>query len=206
MAKASIAHDPTLYSTASDDHGTPTPIVELARELGNGGIDLDPFSSSYWNHHSVRALRFYDREHSGFAPENPFYGHMLLNPPGYQKDDEINGKNPVRDAWDKLVASYRDGRVTSCLWVGFSLEQLTYLQNGPMHPLQFLTSVPIERQEFLRRVSGAPPVKGTAPRYGNYLSLLPDRRSPALARYQISIFRERCSAIGNFGGAVVRPC
>lgn len=223
-----------LHSAETDDHGTPHEYVELARET-QGGIDLDPTSSAYWNHHVVKAARFYDQRMNGI--ELPYFGRMIFNPPG--------GKSPlgvpnVRRGWERLIEHYRDGRVESCVWIGFSLEQLTYLQSAPMHPLQFLTLVPCDRLEFLQRPTlycavclaeqaltskerqdrrrasvdkgpcqrcrqgNGPPVKGQSPVHGNYITLLPSRRSPSIARDQSRIFVERASRL-DVSGAIVRP-
>lgn len=190
-----------MHSAATDDHGTPRELVEAARRV-LGEIELDPFSSSYWNHYVVKAARFYDVDHDGFAPEQAFYGRMLINPPGSLKRGDRN----VPRAWEKLITAYRAGAVDSCVWIGFSLEQLVQLQNCAMHPLQFLTAVPMARLCFLQHASGGgPPIEGESPTHGNYVTLLPCRRAPALAQHQMLAFEAAFSAIGGIGGAIVRP-
>ena len=78
-----------LHSAATDDHGTPPEYIELARYT-LGAIDLDPCSSAYWNHHTVRAGRFYDERMNGI--ELPYFGRMIFNPPGSKKDERPGAK------------------------------------------------------------------------------------------------------------------
>lgn len=188
-----------MHSADSMEHGTPAEVVELARCVG-GTIGTDPFSSAYWNHHSVRAATFYDVEHSGLDERNAWRGFCLVNPPG--GDKERGTKSLVRPAWERLVEEWRAGKIDGALWVAYSLEQLCMLQGSPAHPLQFPTCVPCERLRFLRRPhGGGPPVPGMQPTHGNALILLPSRRSPVEAKEQMRRFVERGASLG----ALVRP-
>jgi hypothetical protein len=181
------------------EHGTPAEIVELARYVG-GSIGTDPFSSAYWNHYSVGAATFYDREHSGLLLTNPWRGFVLLNPPG--GDKQAGTRSLVRPAWERLVDEWRHGRIDGGVYVAYSLEQLCQLQGSPAHPLQFPTLVPCERLRFLNRpAAGGPPTPGTQPTHGNAVILLPSRRDPFQAKAQLARFLERGGPLG----AVVRP-
>lgn len=203
LSLAKKAKKNVQHSMADDDHGTPTGYIELAR-YALGAIDLDPMSSGYWNHWSVKATRFYDEHANGTI--QPLYGRMILNPAG--GDTIVDGKvrSIPRTMWERTIQHYRDGRVHSTVFIGYSLEQLVQLQNSPMHPLQFLTLVPAERLEFLKRPpkGGGPPLKGKSPTHGNFITLLPTRTSPTQAGDQVRRFIEMASRL-DIGGAIVRP-
>lgn len=188
----------------SMEHGTPADIVDLARNVG-GAIDTDPFSSAYWNTHSVKARVYFDKDHDGLR--GIWSGFCLVNPPGGVTKTE-NGKRAivtpslVRPAWESLVGRWRAGAIDGALWVSFSLEQFCQLQDSPAHPLQFPTVVPASRLRFLKRpASGGPPVPGMQPTHANGLTLLPSRRDPGLARAQLARFVEAGAKLG----ALVRP-
>lgn len=202
-----------LHSAKTCEHGSPPAAVDLAR-YALGGIDLDPASNGYWNQHTVRALAYYDRKANGLA--KPWAGRVWCNPPG--ADEQAGTKSLVRPFWDRLVEHWREGLIDGAVWLGYSLEQLVLLQGAPAHPLLFVTVVPCERLRFLERRPGeAPPVerlgpdgKPSGPTHGNFLTLLPTRRSPTEARAQIARFRERAAALTTrsgtaVGGAIVRP-
>lgn len=194
-----------MHTSDSCEHGTPGVGVELARYVSSDGIGTDPFSSNYWNVHSVRARTFYDKEHDGLT--GIWSGFCLVNPPG-GVTKMVDGKRVivtpslVRPAWERLVNDWRRGVIDGALWVSFSLEQLCNLQGSPAHPLQLPTVVPCERLRYLKRPpGGGPPVPGTAPTHASALTLLPSRRDPELARAQMRRFVEA----GGKLGAVVRP-
>lgn len=214
-----------LHSAKTCEHGSPVAAVELARYV-LGGIDLDPASNAYWNHHVVRADRFYDREANGL--EQPWAGRVWCNPPG--ADEAAGTENLVRPYWERLVEHWREGLVDSAVWLGYSLEQLATLQGSPAHPLEFPTLVPCERFRFLEERNGAPPIerlgvskvkradgsvrmvstgKPSSPTHGNFLTLLYSMRSASEARAQLKRFRayaERLTtAKGAVFGATVRP-
>ena len=187
-----------FHLSQSVEHGTPPEYIELARAV-LGAIDLDPASSSYWNEHLVKAAHFYDERVNGL--ELPWQGRVFLNPPG--GEDAKGGL--VRQFWERLIAFWREGRVHSAVWLGYSLQQLTLLQSSPMHPLQFFTCVPVNRIAFmLRPAKGGPPERSKSPMHGNYVTLLQTRTSPAVAAQQARRFVDQCCQLG-IGGAIVRP-
>lgn len=188
------------HSMATAEHGTPPEYVELAR-YALGSIDLDPASSSYWNHHLVNATRFFDERMNGLSL--PWYGRVFCNPPG---GNDANGKSLVRQFWERLVEHWIDGRVHSAVWLGYSLEQLVVLQSSPFHPAQLVCAIPPGRIGFMVRNGSAPPERSKAPTHGNYITLLQTRQSPAQAREQMTRFFERASSnLPGMGCAVVRP-
>jgi len=196
QAKKNVQH-----SVETDDWGTPVPLVEAGRRV-LGGFDFDPFSSDYWNYWTVKAALHYTADDNGMA--QPWSGRGFFNPPS----GKVPGtrKSLARAAWERLVEHWLRGEVDCALWVGYSLEQLTNFQGSPMHPLQWWTVMPCERQAFLIRGDGdGPPVESTAPSHGNYVTLLHSRRDPELARAQAHRFRAEAQRLGGIAGALVRP-
>lgn len=213
-----------LHSAKTCEHGSPDAAVELARYT-LGGIDFDPASNAYWNEHVVRARLYCDRRSDGL--KQPWSGRVFCNPPG--ADEAAGTENLVRPFWERMVAHWREGLIDGGVWLGYSLEQLATLQGGAAHPLMFLTLVPCERFRFLEARRGAPPVlrrvtvervvdgravlvptdKDAGPTHGNFLTLLPTRRSESEARAQVARFKERAVALttakGSVFGALVRP-
>jgi hypothetical protein len=161
-------------SQKSCEHGSPANGVELARYT-LGRIDLDPCSSTYWNHHIVRATRFFDRRINGL--KQPWSGTVWLNPPG--ADEDAGTENLVRPCWDKLVEHWRAGELEGAIWWGYSLEQLQALQLGgrAWHPARCLTLLLSGRpRHMVRSAAGGPPVEGAAPMHGGFCTLLPSVR------------------------------
>lgn len=213
-----------LHSAKTCEHGSPAAAVELAR-YALGGIDFDPASNAYWNEHLVRARLYCDRRANGLA--QPWSGRVWCNPPG--ADEAAGTDNLVRPFWERMVSHWREGLIDGGVWLGYSLEQLATLQGGPAHPLMFVTLVPCERFRFLEARRGAPPWlrratverivdgqkvqvpidKEASPTHGNFMTLLPTRRSDSEARAQIARFKERAMALtttkGSVFGALVRP-
>lgn len=186
------------HSQATCEHGTPREIVELTR-YALGRIDLDVCSSAYWNHYSVQASTFYDRQRNGLDPANPWGGAVLCNPPG--ADDDAGTPNLVRPFYDRLIAEWRGGRVEGAVFVGYSLEQLVALQESRWSPLLSLTLVPSARLEFLTERPGRIPGRGTSPTHGNFVTLLHSTRFGSIAQRQIARFVERARPLGS----IVRP-
>lgn len=186
-----------LHSSATPEWGTNPAVVEAGRYV-MGGIDLDPCSNGYWNHHLVKATRFYDKEQDGL--KQPWYGRVHLNPPG-----DPSGRD-VRAFWERLIKHYTSGEVECAWWVGFNLGQLSQLQNAPMHPLQLLTVIPCERIGYAKRAGSGPPEIEPQPTHASYITLLHSRRSPAVGAAMVARFREVASALhSGIKGAIVRP-
>lgn len=180
------------HSAVTCEHGTPPVASDLARHV-LGGIDLDPFSSDYWNHYTVKAQRFCDRTRNGMV--QPWQGKVFINAPGGDKATKL--PSLVRPAWERLVEFWMNGEVDSACWLSYSLEQLVMLQGSPAHPLQFPTLVFCERLDYLRRPpGGGSPQKGGAPTHGSAMTLLPSRRFASNAHAQVARFRDRGSSLG----------
>lgn len=67
----------TLTSSNSDEHNTPSYLIEAAREV-MGSIDLDPMSNELANE-TIRAETYYTKEDDGLGKE--WFGNVWLNPP-----------------------------------------------------------------------------------------------------------------------------
>ena len=179
------------HSAKSCEHGSPTEALELARYT-LGRIDLDPASSSYWNTHTVRATRYFDRRANGL--KQAWAGLVWLNPPG--ADEDAGTDSLVRPFWERLVEQWRGGAIEGAVYHGYSLEQLSMLQSSPMSPLRCITLVYARRLRHLRATRGGPPVPGDSPTHASFTTLLTNRRFDSIARQQIARFVERGSRLG----------
>jgi DNA N-6-adenine-methyltransferase (Dam) len=91
----------TLTSSKSDEHYTPKPIIDAAREV-MGRIDLDPMSCAAANK-TVRATKFYNKKADGLV--QPWIGRVWLNPAFSLADKAV----------EKLLVSYQVGVTTEAL-------------------------------------------------------------------------------------------
>lgn len=162
-----------LHSKEKTDWGTPVEVVEGARKV-MGSIDYDLCSSWYWNHHVVHAARFWSEGESALdGTTNPFpRGNYLCNPTG----------GLVVEFWDLC----RDLVVlgSTVFWVGFSVEQMAYLQDRELFSAAFLRTIPRRRLKFLerhgfldRKRHNSPPVPAARPSHSNFLVLMRDSYS-----------------------------
>jgi hypothetical protein len=154
------------HSAVTAEHGSPPEFVELAYEV-MGGIDLDPASSPAWNR-TIRAARIITAEENGLrtpwvagAPSVlqlrtqpvPGFGErvrVLVNPPG-DKRGEL-----VAEFWFGVTEYFRLRWISSAIWIGFNVEQLSRLQRvgAPTSPLREMTLVPSERKNYLDERTG----------------------------------------------------
>ena len=188
------------HSQKSMEHGTPAIGVELARHT-LGRIDLDPASSSYWNFHTVRAAKFFDKRANGLRQS--WSGMVFVNPPGGVRDENKKLVEPslVQPFWERLVEHWERGKLEGALWWGYSLEQMQTLQSSSWDPMRCITVVLSARPcHMVRPVGGGPPMEGESPTHGSFATLLPSRAGD-IARVQIARFRERAARLGR----VVRP-
>ncbi len=172
------------HSAESAEHGTPSELVALATRT-MGWIDLDPASTPEWNE-LVDAKRIFTKETNGLtspwwygAPDpatlrverepcpNPGWKfRVFLNPPG-SKDGSL-----VARFWQTLALHYALSYVSSAVWVGFSVEQLSRLQRvgAESHPLEHTTLIPRERVPY----RNTPTTVGEQPSHASYVTLLSD--------------------------------
>lgn len=124
-----------FHSKKKVEHGTPSNIVEIAREL-MGGIDLDPMSSKKFNT-IVKALQIYTEIDNGLIAE--WRGRVFVNPAG----------GSVKQAWIRLSSEYLVGNVLRGFFVGFSMSQLCHLNNVPNAVNDFSVCYLRQRLAFL---------------------------------------------------------
>jgi len=91
----------TLTSSNSDEHNTPSYLIEAARTV-MGGIDLDPMSNLIANN-TINASDIYTKEDNGLTKD--WYGRVWLNPPF----------SLSKLAIPKLIKSYESGKVTQAV-------------------------------------------------------------------------------------------
>lgn len=132
-----------------NDWQTPAVWCERVREV-LGNIDLDPASSSAANA-VVGADRIYTEKENGLI--QTWTGRVFLNPPG--------GRGVPQKFFEKLCLHYRKYEVESAIYLGYSLEQLLWVQTMPEY---FEVAVPRRRIRF----TGA----GESPTHGNFFLLL----------------------------------
>lgn len=164
------------HSAETCEHGSPPAFVNLAHDV-MGGIDIDPASSSTWNV-NVRALRIISEAENGLR--TPWFAgapaplELRTNPmrplkPSISAGVELAPRrrgfvNPPGDRRGALVAAFwfataeyfHLGWLTSAVWVGFSVEQLSRLQRvgARSHPLQHITLIPSRRIDYIDGQTG----------------------------------------------------
>ncbi len=141
-----------LHSKKTPKWGTPSWLIELARQLLDSQIHLDPASSPEFNT-IVKALMIYTQDDNGLKCE--WGGNVFLNPPGGQ----------VTEFWSKLCENIANGCVQKAFFVGFSVEQLCTLGDCKSHPLDF--SVCILRKRVCFTQESLQP--GGSPSHGNFI-------------------------------------
>lgn len=150
------------HSMVTAEHGSPPEFVDLAH-YAMGGIDLDPASTPEWNK-NVRATRIITKQQNGLrtpwfqgapsildlrknqtrAPIDHVNGRTILNPPSDKRG------RLVAQFWFGITELWRLGWVTSGVYVGFNVEQLSRLQRvgAHTHPLREVTLVPETRHDY----------------------------------------------------------
>jgi hypothetical protein len=177
------------HSSATNEHYTPSLVVEPARRL-LGGFDLDPASCPIANE-TVKASRIFTIADDGLS--QPWSGRVFVNPPGGRlkqvsgrwvpvvKGGDKEKRKAVKGArrpassmqvwWDTLVRFWLSGEVTEAFFVAFTLEILRTSQACALPVQAFPRCYPTERLCF----------GGDDPTHANVLVYLPPRGSDALA-------------------------
>lgn len=200
------------HLSISVEHYTPAWIVEAAREVLGGAIDLDPASCELANR-TVRAVRIFTRQDDGL--ERDWNAErVFLNPPGGKE-----GNESIQKAWWwKLSQAWSRGTVEHAVFVCFSIEllQTTQFEREPYPlPLQFPICFPSRRIPYDRASEAEVGVQagffdaaapattveaGKQPPHASCVVYLPPRWRTTSA---IALFERRFSPIGhviNTGG------
>jgi hypothetical protein len=175
------------HECKSPEWGTDSRSIWLARTVLER-IDVDPASSPHWNKF-VGAERIITKKQdcrkTPWVPgaptpraltakrrlEKPKPYTAFVNGPG-TKDGEL-----LAFCWRTLAAYFELGWISSCIWQGFSLEQLSRFQRigAASHPLEHVTLVPCRRLHYRARRGRA-----KSPSHASFITLL--TRSEAQVR------------------------
>ena len=173
------------HSSASFEWGSGVDIIERGREV-LGEFDVDPASSAHWNQY-VRARRFITRQEDGRktpwvpgapAPNKLIAQRRLARPRRYtawvNSPNEDDGEL-LAFYWRALSGYYELGWISSAIWVGFSVEQLSRLQRvgAASDPLEHVTAVPCKRLHYKNRRGP----KKSQPGHASYITLLTHSRA-----------------------------
>lgn len=196
------------------EHGTPPEIIESARVVLGGAIDLDPSSDKEFNK-VVRAKKIYTEHQNGYMRD--WRGNVFLNPPGglcdskgrrvvlvkdkgylYESGDPANEHfSAICLWWFKLAHQWNAGTVPAAIFIGFSLEILQSAQAYKKRyfpllrtPGEFPICLPRERLRYLKK-SGDGLTKGNSPTHASVIVFLPPAGTDtityieSLARFRI---------------------
>lgn len=162
-----------MHLSNSAEWYTPDVILERAK-LVLGRIDLDPASCEAANER-VGATTICTKEDNGLEHDWRPYGTIFLNPPGDKR-----GALP-KAFWNKLYETYmasreektgglppyRKGNLRGAIYVGFSLEQLRYLER-----IKFASTAILKKRVKYLRPDG---IVGESPAHGSFVSFLGDQ-------------------------------
>lgn len=132
------------HSMASVEWYTPPAIVEAAREVLGGEIDLDPASCVVANSQIVHARSFYQADGpSGL--DHMWEGRWFCNPP-----------SPPREWWERAAVSWALG-LGRGVFVAYSIEQLQQSQGNEWAAsmMRFPICIPRSRVRYYCTASAA---------------------------------------------------
>lgn len=147
---------------------TPPDIVDRARALMGGTIELDPATCALAQD-QIQAERYYVERDDGLS-QGWVAKTVLLNPPG----GRIGARSAASLWWDKLVRHYKAGEIGQAVFVGFNLEILRTAQASDPSPLDFPFCIPRNRIKFGEPSLGEI-VYPSSPNRANVIVYLPPR-------------------------------
>lgn len=188
------------HTSVSDSHFTPYALIgAITRALG-GAIDLDPASCALANNY-IEAGVYFDREANGL--QRRWFGRVFLNPPGGLCDEEGRPCYPrtrkregcttsgscglppghshkgvtssAKHWWTKLARERKEGNIGPAVFLGFSVEQLSSIQDigdGLLVPVDCPLAIPRSRVRYLHEDEGGSVVSGDQPPHASYLAYL----------------------------------
>ena len=199
------------HSKNSNEHYTPKPIIEAARNLMNG-IELDPASCELANK-VVQADRFYSVEDDALNMLNQKWKSrsLFLNPPGglIKLIDgswipvERGGKSSQAIWWDKLLECHLSSYCQEAIFIAFSIELLGKRPNMLKFPICITSSnrtnkcvTGTGRVKFNKpNENGEGILAGNSPTHMNIIVYLPPQENSPKIRQFGKLFKE----FGNVG-------
>lgn len=212
------------HSSESNEHYTPPYIVDAARKT-LGVIDLDPSSDEEINSWSVKAKKIYDIKSNGMGFD--WEGTVFLNPPGGTCDsigntiysvnkkwscernskcchDHTGPRSSQKSWWQKLAHQWRINKVSSAIFIGFSVEilQTTQVDNTGLLPLDFPMCFPSRRLAYYKKVEsidgGINYAESSSPPHSSVIVFLPKKNNLDISVYDksISCFHSQFNKIG----------
>lgn len=145
-----------MHSSASSEWFTPDVILDRAKQV-LGRIDLDPASCEAANRR-VEATEFFTKEQDGLSQNWNGAHTIFLNPPGDKR-----GALP-KAFWNKLRSMTCAYGFQAGIYVGFSLEQLRYLEGIK----NASTAIIKQRVKYLRPDGSV----GESPAHGSFVSFI----------------------------------
>jgi hypothetical protein len=177
------------HSSASNEHYSPSHVVEAARSL-LGGFDLDPASCAEANE-TVKASAIFTIDDDGLT--QPWHGRVFLNPPGGRLKRVGDKWVPVKGGkaessmkvwWDRLSTEWAADKVEQAFFVAFTLEILRTSQYCALPVQAFPRCYPKDRLCF----------GGDDPTHANVLIWLPPR--PRFPSRELDDLRQAFGRIG----------
>lgn len=156
------------HSSKNQRWFTPLNIVESARLVLGGVIDLDPASEEFGNSR-IKAARFIIETEDALHPDTRWATQpvsVFLNSPGGRSQ---RTSIPVL-FWQKLMCLRDVGLIKHAIVIGFSLEFLQTSQDkGVLSGCDFVQCIPKKRMKF--DLEGS--VKKTSPTHSNCIIYVP---------------------------------
>jgi hypothetical protein len=127
------------HSKNTPSWGSPPWLIDIGRRV-LGHIDVDLATSEFWNRHGVQAPRWFDEQSDALREGRSWtgYGPAFCNPPG----------GLVREFW--LLAKHVHAMGSPVFWVGFSVEQLSYLQRAGVMSPAYRRAIPPKRVAYMQ--------------------------------------------------------
>jgi hypothetical protein len=164
-----ITTEPAIpqHSSKTDLWYTPIPIVEMARTVFGGRIDLDPASDAFGNTR-VKATTYFDEERDGLTV--PWAGRIFCNPPGGKIGTGWHAKSRMKLFWKQLMAARYAETLGDAIFLAFSVEALSTTQEeGEWSMCDFTICIPNKRIKF----DGPDGVSQKQPTHANAIVYVP---------------------------------
>ena len=106
------------HLSITNEHYTPTFIIDRVKQVFGGQIDTDPATTDLVNSSRVNATIYCTIEENGLNQQ--WSGNVFLNPPG----GKINNKSSQSIWLETANEKYQRGEITSLIFVAFNMEIL----------------------------------------------------------------------------------